>query len=430
MKTPLQGFGRQAPGCGATIGVMPRCDFACTGCYLGDGANRIRPLALRDVLAQLDALRDYLGPKGNVQITDGEVTLLPPDELVAILRHARAIGLLPMVMSHGDAFRRRPGLLARLVTDGGMRELSLHVDDTQRGRKGYKTAATETDLMPLRHELAEMVRSVRRATGIRLRVATTMTIHRGNLAEVPAVVSFCLANRDVFGLVSFQPVARVGRTEEGLEGVDVDQLWDGVRRALAPFGFDGRKSLLGFGHPDCTRMEPFTVYQRQGGAPRLLPVLRDDRDDDRRILAEYFAHGLGGLNFRDDTPLERTCRTLGAFLTAPRWFLGPVRRWASGRARELGTTLRGVALDLVARRARIDSFVVVSHHFMSSEELATPVGRERTSACVFRLPIDGAMVPMCEANAGGARAALYASLGQRHAPTAPVEQPPNVVVHA
>lgn len=56
---PTQGLGRQATGCGATIGILPRCDFACDGCYLP---------------SQLELLRAYLGPKGNVQITDGDVT--------------------------------------------------------------------------------------------------------------------------------------------------------------------------------------------------------------------------------------------------------------------------------------------------------------------------------------------------------------------
>ena len=41
MRVPQQMYGRQGNGCGATIGVMPRCDFACRGCYLNADANRI-----------------------------------------------------------------------------------------------------------------------------------------------------------------------------------------------------------------------------------------------------------------------------------------------------------------------------------------------------------------------------------------------------
>jgi hypothetical protein len=49
---------------------------------------------------------------------------------------------------------------------------------------------------------------------------------------------------------------------------------------------------------------------------------------------------------------------------------------------------------------------IVSHHFMSGEEIRTPLGQERLAACVFRLPVDGRMMPMCEVNAAGYRAGV------------------------
>jgi len=36
---------------------------------------------------------------------------------------------------------------------------------------------------------------------------------------------------------------------------------------------------------------------------------------------------------------------------------------------------------------------------MSPDELDTPLGQERLQACVFKLPVDGRMVSMCEMNA-------------------------------
>jgi uncharacterized radical SAM superfamily Fe-S cluster-containing enzyme len=91
LRLPGQGMGQKATGCGATIGIQPRCDFACTGCYLGTEANHIPALPTAAILRQLDELRAWLGPKSNIQITDGEVTLRPTDELVEILRYARSI---------------------------------------------------------------------------------------------------------------------------------------------------------------------------------------------------------------------------------------------------------------------------------------------------------------------------------------------------
>ncbi|MFO7906386.1 MAG: hypothetical protein ACQESR_28615 [Planctomycetota bacterium] len=39
LRTPQQLYGRFDEGCGATVGVMPRRDFGCVGCYLGKQAN-------------------------------------------------------------------------------------------------------------------------------------------------------------------------------------------------------------------------------------------------------------------------------------------------------------------------------------------------------------------------------------------------------
>jgi hypothetical protein len=136
LQTRHQMLGRQGNGCGATIGAMPRCDFACRGCYLGDGANTVPAQSVEEIKAQMRALRPRLGPAGNLQLTDGEVTLRPVEEVIALLQYARSIDLIPMLMTHGDSFRRRPGLLERLVREGGLTEISIHVDTTQRGQTG------------------------------------------------------------------------------------------------------------------------------------------------------------------------------------------------------------------------------------------------------------------------------------------------------
>jgi len=419
-RSMTQGYGRKATGCGATVGIQPRCDFDCKSCYLGEGANRARPLGLDAIRRQLDRLRAYLGPKGNVQITDGEVTLLPPTDLIAILRHARSIDLIPMVMTHGDTFRRRPDLLPRLVREGGLTEVAIHVDATQRGRVGYREGADELDLMPLREEFAGLIRKVRSETGVRLRGAMTLTVSADNLEAVPTVVDWCLRNRDAFGLLSFQPLARVGRTRPSLIGVGVDALWRRIARALAPYGLEreGQGPFL-FGHPDCNRLELLGVHQRRGEPPRVMPVLRDGHPEDERIAEEFLARGLGGINFRDDKLPARICRALGVLLTDPRWFLGPVRRWTSERAAVLGGGLAALAWGLLRGAARLDSFAISSHHFMSRDEIGTPVGRERLEACVFRVPLAGRMVPMCEVNLAGGREAVYARSGAAAEPSRP-----------
>ncbi|MFN7943082.1 MAG: hypothetical protein U0X73_15935 [Thermoanaerobaculia bacterium] len=364
-----------------------------------------------EISRQLAALRLHLGPKGNLQLTDGEVTLLPEPELLGTVREARRLGLIPMLMTHGDGLRRFPGLLDRLV-EAGLTEVALHVDSLQRGRRGpYRKARTEAELEPLRDELAEMVRETRRRTGVRLRAAATLTVARSNFAEMGAVVDGLFHRRDVFGLVSLQPLARVGRTRETLEGVTREELWGQVGEALAPYGFEASGTgRLHFGHPDCTRVEPLLVVERPGERPQVFPIVRPGRIEDERFVAGFLDSALAGLAFRDDPPLERTMRILGAFCAAPSFVLREILPWVRERAAESGGPLARLAIELVRGRVRIDSFQVVSHHFMSREEAASERGRDRIAACLFRVPIGGRMVSMCEANALGVRDHFYGEL--------------------
>ena len=66
----------------------------------------------------------------------------------------------------------------------------------------------------------------------------------------------------------------------------------------------------------------------------------------------------------------------------------------------LGSILGGV---LRGQRIRVRLQLYVIHKFMSASELATPLGKERLRACVFKVPVDGRMVSMCELNASGMR---------------------------
>ncbi|HEX8251749.1 MAG TPA: radical SAM protein [Thermoanaerobaculia bacterium] len=417
VKLPGQGLGRKATGCGATVGIQPKCDFSCTGCYLGSEANRIPALPLAAVLAQLDALRAYLGPKSNVQITDGEVTLRPEEELIAVLRHARNIGVVPMIMTHGDTLRRKPRLLERLIVDGFLTEISIHIDITQRGRDGYRAPLSELELMPLRDEFAEMIRTARRRTGRRLRAAMTLTVTRANLPQIADVVRWTIANRDAFSLISFQPLAQVGRTRKSLEGVTPQELWTEVGKATREHGLElGGTAPLHFGHPDCTRFVPLiAIEKKRGGAMKLMQLIRD-QPDDVAVMSEFFERGLGGVAFRDDLPLEAAARALGMLRTAPRWFFGRVRQWASARLRnELGMSFGALVASALLRRSRVDGLTLTSHHFMEPAELTTENGRARLDACVFRLPYRGEMVPMCQMNAGGVRERLYAELASGNA---------------
>ena len=419
LKTPNQFLGRQYAGCGATIGMMPRCDFACRGCYLGATANATPAQPVAEIKRQLRRLRAWLGEGGNVQLTDGEVTLRPEDELAELIRYAREVGLVPMVMSHGDTFRRKPGLLERLVEDAGLTELSLHVDITQRGRLGaaYKRATTEEALTPLRDEFAEMIRDVRRSTGRPLEVATTFTVTADNFEEVPSVIRWALRNADAFKIISFQPVAQVGRTERGLGGsAAVEELWTRIAEGLSGNGNDSHALLEGtglLGHPACTRFLQGLVVARAGSAPEFHPLFRwhDPRD---QAVVQRFLDRFGGVTFRLDTNSRALARFAGMIRQDPSFFfreLPPyLLRWLCRL--DPGRPWR-IIRQCLRNETRVDYLNIVSHHFMSQAEIETTLGRERLEHCVFRVPIGDRLMSMCEVNALGIRDRYYEAMRMR-----------------
>jgi MoaA/NifB/PqqE/SkfB family radical SAM enzyme len=413
VKVAGQGYGQKATGCGATVGIQPKCDFSCTGCYLGSEANKIPALPVQAVLDQLRMLRGYLGPKSNVQVTDGEVTLRPPEELIEILRFARSIDIVPMVMTHGDTFRRKPGLLERLMTEADLTEVSIHIDITQRGRDGYKAPKDENELMPLRDEFANMVREARRKTGRRLRAATTLTVTSDNIDQLADVIRWSFENRDAFSLISLQPLAQVGRTRKHLEGVTPQLLWGEIAKGLKPYGVPFVSTEpMHFGHPECTRFVSFMALEKNG-KPKLMQLIRD-HPEDIEVMKEYFQLGIAGAAFRDDHAIEMIARGAGMITRAPRWFLGRARKWFDARVREeFGMSLPRFFAETSTGRAKLNSFTVTSHHFMSPAELETELGQARLEACVFRLPHNGEMVPMCRMNAGGVRDQVYAEITQK-----------------
>jgi hypothetical protein len=70
---------------------------------------------------------------------------------------------------------------------------------------------------------------------------------------------------------------------------------------------------------------------------------------------------------------------------------------------------------LARGRLTTQGFLFVSHHFMSRAQLATPLGQERVAQCVFHVPVNGALVSMCEVNALGIRETYYAEITRARA---------------
>jgi molybdenum cofactor biosynthesis enzyme MoaA len=286
LRTPQQFIGINSVGCGATHSIMEKCNFSCTSCYLSEVANYTRPLPFEQVATQLDALRAHLGVRGKVQITSGEVTLLPVGELGRIVAYARQIGLDPMVMTNGQRLLQAPSYLSELVEDYGLRKISFHIDTTQKGRPGLSLGQKERDLHPTRERFVRLVEAVRRQTGKPLYAAQTVTITPQNFDDIPDVVEWAIRHADSFRILSLLPVAEVGRTaDRGAEHITMEGLWNKV---CAGAGKHLNRHTMHFGHSECNITLPVLVVA-VGKERLVVEVVRECKSWDRRVLPERFA---------------------------------------------------------------------------------------------------------------------------------------------
>jgi hypothetical protein len=238
-----------------------------------------------------------------------------------------------------------------------------------------------------------------------------MTVTNENLAEVPLVIRWMCGNADAFKMISFQPVADVGRTAAGLGGmVEVEDLWTRIAEGLSTPVERLRASQGWLGHPGCNRFAQGLVVRRDGERPRFHLLLRPDDAPDHAVIQEALAR-FGGLTMRLDDGVQALARALGLALAAPCFVVGRmlpfVARWP--RRLDPGHPMR-LIWQWLRGRTRIAYLNIVSHHFMSRAELLTPLGRERVGLCVFKVPIGDELVSMCEVNALGGRDRYYESL--------------------
>ena len=119
---------------------------------------------------------------------------------------------------------------------------------------------------------------------------------RANLDEVPAIVRWFLAHADAFKMVSFQPLAAVGRTDPSLDGVSPDELWQ--RIADGTGDPEVRRGEGYLGHPHCSRLVQ-GLAARRGDRISFQPLYRADRADEMAFVRALLDR-LGGTSFRLD----------------------------------------------------------------------------------------------------------------------------------
>ncbi len=401
VKTSAQLLGRRTAGCEGTHGVFPRCNLACTPCYHGRDANRVRvdgPHTVAEVDRQMTHLRAVRGPGQHAQLIGGEVTLLDPDDhaaaLAAMQRHARK----PMSMTHGDFDYEYLEQLA--VASDGRRRFDLlrfagHFDSLMLGRRGRPRPATEAELHANRREFVHKFERLETEHGVRHDLAHNMTVTPRNLDQVADVIRACLTMG--YGMLSFQPAARVGnpsRWRESYEAVTIDAVWREIERGV---GARLPWSHLQMGDERCNR----AAYGLMAGT-RWIPLL-DDRNPRDLAVRDAFLDRFGGMDF--DRPLAQVITACVRVVVRRPALLPAAVGWAARLARRVGLS------GALSGRPRGMTFVV--HAFMdasvvqaawrgmqdqvSSDDPAVCAAQERLRACSYGMahPEDGRIVPAC-----------------------------------
>ncbi len=410
LRVGWQVVGQHHVHCGYTLGPS-FCSFGCSHCYLPRNANRVPLPSLAEMKAQVDANRRTVGAGGGLQITGGDVVDAywredRQDELIRIVRYANDAGVVPMVMTHGQRLLEHPDYLARLVSEGGLRKLAIHIDITMAGRPGYPVGSldSEADLHPLRERFVDLILQVRRRTGVRFSAAHTVTVTERNIESVAEIMRWLISDPrhlDAFRMISLQPEADVGRTRLSKLPVTPEQTW---REVCAGVGLDLPRDSFLVGHPDCSHLSSLLVLYPSASpeTPRVINLFDDD-DTSRYFLSSMLAT-FGGIGARGESHSEANLRRLGLVLRYPS-SLWRVARFAGFIARREGVGFVDLVRVLLGR-GHFRVLSVVQHNFMSAAEVAEPRSErveKRLAACSFRGAVrrrgDWVDVPMCAMNA-------------------------------
>ncbi len=403
LQLPNQISGRHLTHCGFILGAS-YCSFHCTHCYLPKNANRIPIPSLGEVKEQIDANRRFQGPGAGLQITGGDVADAywrsgRADELIEIIRYACHVGVVPMLMTHGQTLLEQPDFFERLVVEGGLRQISVHVDITQAGRHGFpiNRVKSEADLHPVRQAFTDLALRIREKTGCPIEYALSFTVTERNINDVPEVIRWYLADPKrtfIWRMLSFQPEADTGRTIFSKQPVTPDNVWAKICEGT---GLKLDRHFAVFGHPDCNNWSPLLVSQISGRYIAFPP-----QDVRTRKLFEDAIASVGGVSFVKDDAGTTPFRMLGILTQNPmlmlRLVLHAVRLAVNGQVPFEFTRA------LITRRAHTVGTGI--HNFMHAEQVANadndPVVCARLDSCVFKGAVkengEWKAVPMCAMN--------------------------------
>ena len=353
---------RETIGCVA-LEITQRCNLDCSLCYLSDHSESVKDLPLEVILGRLDEIKRTFGPGTAVQITGGDPTLRQRDELVAIVRRTRELGLQPALFTNGILASRS---LLEELSSVGLMDIAFHVDMTQE-RKGY---ASEVELNAIRQEYIE------RARGLPLTVIFNTTAFTDNFHELPDIVEFFRKNSDIVRMCSFQLQADTGRGEltKRAQVISIETIRDQIERGA---GTALNWDPVMIGHPHCHSFVP--TLSINGNLHSII--------DDNPIVAlalEDFKHVFYDRRYG---VLRNTVPFLKVAIRKPIWFW-----WF---AAYLAPRVWKARKDLIASRGKIGRLSFFIHNFMDADGLI----QERIDACSFMVMSPDGPISMCAHNA-------------------------------
>lgn len=345
-----------------SLEITQRCNLDCTLCYLSDKAEMAKDVPLPILLQRINMIESHYGAGTSIQISGGDPTLRPIEDLEALCRHIRSLGMRSCLMTNGIKATR--AMLSRLAK-AGLDDLALHVDLTQE-RAGYPT---EASLNEVRSAYLD------RARDLGLRVLFNTTVYDGNIAELPQLARYFRNNAEHIALASFQMQADTGRgvLRERDGGITQASVMEALSDGMGlPLDFD----VASVGHSLCNRYTNILT----AGDKVISPLTN-------RALVEDAIAALDTINQRKNGTLDvgrilwriaRNNPTLGARL------LAEAAQWV--------WRLRG---GLLRSRGRIHRMSILVHNFMD----ATKLDRERCESCVFMVATEDGPLSMCVHNA-------------------------------
>ncbi len=359
---PGQTAGRRWGVACVSLEITQRCNLDCSLCYLSESSEAVLDFPLDEVCRRIDLILAHYGPGTDVQVSGGEPTLRPRDELLAIVRRITQRGLRASLFTNGILASRA---LLQDLAEAGLSEVAFHVDLTQQ-RAGYRS---EADLNPLRREY------IARAGGLPIGVFFNTTVFDANLAEVPMLAAFFVAQGGAVRFASFQLQAATGRgVLGGREGaLDNDSVAAALRQgAGTDLGFNG----LAAGHQACNQSAVMLLVN--GRAYDAFA----DKPFIRRFMRET-AH----LRIDRRTPGQGLRSLALALLRRPGLMVAALG-W-------LGRMAWRARADLWAARGRVGKLTFFTHNFMD----ACALEADRIEACVFMAITQDGPLSMCAFNA-------------------------------